>query len=895
MNKSILISNSFKNFMINGMGLIGEINLSDIVVREIERNDMGDILDIVKSAKFDFPSGFMFNVDDLSEEKLWEMYKSKKDYPTLVAVYDGKVIGFATTMRHWDEENNFYIMLLLTHSKYRGLGAGTKLIKECFKLAVSKGLDVLSLHTWASNRAMNLYSRLGFVWVPHSSVYMVNFLPQLLKHPRIKALYDDPADLLLSLRKPPEKILINKHVAWRYIIDSSRGIIEVVFDSESKRLLSIKIGEHYKISITPPERRPYLKNQELELKIETSEEVATKIRDELRLLKEGLNKVTLKAQKDNEILIDNFKFGYKLEIMNPVEIKIPKKPLSTPSNPKLLIKCNINELNDSLIIICDDGLDIQPREIKVALRRNEAMTVDLNVHGQGKAVFRIRDTEEEVYFFKNDLIKVSKEGLESLNWKVTREEISPLSISDFSIWYTIKLCSRDIFFKFNRDEKLFQSKTDEAIIKLIPRIIGDYLEVTIDITALKDIDDELNIILWCESREPDTYYIIPIDQQSYIQERYFYPSIPKSTSLYRVKLPKPLVGYDIMGHNIIIEFSEDALYTFWYNPFDIELTYPIKIRRGERIRKVIRFMLNKDLTKLFGMERKRLIESRIEGDELVIRNNWFKPVSLEIMFDNIGGEISLDPGQVKRYTILKSGLGEIELRIKMGSLIERRKLRYMIPEKVVWDDLLTEYRDMKIELTRRGATPRIIDIRGEPLLFWSDEKVKTPTRFPVIYGGIALKIREENKDINLHLVDWDYEGNGKFKISAKDLIVNRTWLILGKNKILEVLEIENAGREARDINVYQMLNLSDKIKLVCSKKFCMINDKGVLWLSDKSRITIELSKIRVKYQLTASKNQIITAMQNLKMHGVVQSQWQWTLLPGERKKAYSIIEAELKA
>jgi len=866
--------------------------LARLLIREIKREDMRDIMDIVMSAKFDFPSGFMYNVDEINEEILWNMYKSRKDFPTLVAVYGDKVIALATTMRHWDEENNFYIMLLLTHSKYRGLGAGTMLIKECFKLAVSKGFEILSLHTWASNKAMNLYSRLGFVWIPHTSVYMINFLPQLFKHSRIKSLFRDPLELISSLRNPPEKVFVNDHVAWKYVIDSSKGIIEAIFDSESKRLLSIRIGSDYGIKLTPPRKEYYVKNQDLEVVIEAVNPVVAKINDELKLLNKGLNKVILKAKSDNDIIIDNFKFGYKLRVRDPVELKIPKKPFSTPSNVSLLIKCNVDEIDDNLAIICDEGLNIVPNEVKVHLKKNESMLVNLSVEGQGKAVFRIGDKEEEFYFFKGDLVRVRDDGLESLSWKITREELSPV-INDFNIWYNIILCNRNIFLKFNKVDKSFVSKTEEAIIKLKPRISGDYLEAIVEITALRDIDDELSIIFWLESKNPETSFIIPISDKYYVQEKFFYPAFPKSYSLYRFKLPKPFIGYEAKGHNIIIEFDKDALYTLGYSPFDVELTYNIKLKRGEKLRKTIRITINKDLTKLLGMERKRHIESKIEGDELVIKNNWLKPISLEIIFDNIGGKIELEPEQIKRYTILRSGLGEIELKIKIGPLIERRVLKYVIPEKVVWENLTTEYKDMKIELTRRGASPRIIDIDREPLIFWSDEKIKTPTRFPIIHGGIILKIREENEDLNLHLLDWDYEGNGKFKISIRDLVIRRSWLILGKNRILEVLEIENKRKDSRDISISHMINLSEEIKIASNKRFSIGNEMKVLRISDKSKLKVELSNLKLNYQLLASKDQRVSAMQILNMHGIIQSTWSWNLLPGEKKRAYCLLEVEL--
>lgn len=865
--------------------------MEKLLVREIKREDLKDIMNIVLSARVDFPGGFMYNVEEINEELLWNKYKSRRDFPTLVVVYRGRVIAFATTRRHWNEKNNFYIRLLLTHSQYRGLGAGTRLIQECFKLAVNKGFDILSLHTWASNRAMNLYSRLGFVWIPHTSVYMVNFLPQLLKYPKIKNLFRDPLELILFLKNPPEKVQVNNHVAWKYLINSSEGVVEAVFDSASRKLLSIKIGNDYGINLIPPREGYYVKDQDLEVIIDTVKPVIAKIDDELRLLKRGENKILVKAKSDNELIIDNFKFGYRLKVRDQVELKIPKKPLSAPSRINLLVKCNSGEVNDDLLIICDDGLNIVPSKVKVHLKKNESVLINLDVFGQGKALFKIGNKEEEFYFFKGDLVRVRDYGLESLIWKVTGKELSPV-MNNFNIWYSIVLCNRDIHLKFNKVDKSFVSKVDEAIIRLKPRISGDYLEMIIDITALKDINDELSISFWVESTFPETSFIIPISDKYYIQEKVFYPAFPRSYSVYRFRLPKPFIGFEAMGKNVIIEFDKDALYSFEYNPFDVKLIHKIKLRKGENLRRVLRVTINKDLGKLFGMESKRCIESRIEGNELVIGNNWFKPISLEIRAGNVGEEIKLEPRQTKRYEILRSGFGELELEIKIGPLMEKRFLKYLIPKRVMWDDLTAQYKDMQVELTRRGATPKIINVNGESLVYWSNEEIKTPTNFPVIHGGIILKIREENEDMNLHLLDWDYEGNGKFKIRLRDLVIGRSWLILGKNKILELLEVENNRSDARDINIYHMINLNGEIKIASNNRFTISNEMKILNISDRSRISVELTNLKLNYQLFASRDQTVAAIQLLNMHGVIQSTWTWTLLPREKKRAYCLLEIE---
>ncbi len=866
--------------------------LRRLEIREIEKDDVKDLMEIITLSKRDFPSGFYYNVYELNEEKVWDNFKSLKDFPTLVAVYNGKVIAIATNMRHWDEEDNFYIMLLLTHPEFRGLGAGTELIKSCFKLAVEKGFNVLSLHTWANNRAMKLYERLGFIWVPNTSVYMVNLLPQLLKHEKIKSLLNDPVELLGALKAPPERIIINGHVAWKYVLEIKNTSISAIFNNDTRKLLSIKIGGDYAIELIPPEKKDYVKNEELEINIETTHPLPAKINKELKLLSSGLNKLAIGAKKKIELTIDNFDFGFQLKVRDPIEIEIPSNEYIAPYNIQLIVRSNKGEINDELVVICEEGLRIHPNRIPINLKEDEYKIINLKTYGEGKATLKI--AEEEIYVTSNRVIKIDDDGIVSRNWKITREEITPRQLEGLNIWYSMRLANRAIYPKFDKKYRRFASETKEALVYLKPEINGDVLDLKIEITALDNLDDELEIIFWAERENPGIRYLLPISDKSFIIEKYYYPSYPQSLSLYREKLPIPIIGFELRNRYLLIKYDEDGLYTLAYSPFDVILTFPLTLRKGEMITKSLRFMLSSDVSKLLGVKLKRMIEAVIEGNELVIKNNWLKPIELEVVFDSIGGPVRFEPSEVKKYMLTEKGYGKIDLMIKLGSMIEKRRLRYIIPIKVYWDYLNTEYKGMRIELSKMGATPKIIDLNGYPVLFWSNDKVRTPTRFPEIYGGIPLKIRDGSEDINLHLMNWEYIGEGLFRIQVRGLEITRSWQIVDNNVLAEILEIENKSNRLRKVRLYRLVALNDRIKVACSSNYCMYNDKDVLYLAGKTNIDVELKHVKINLMMQAARNQEISAIQIINWNGLIYSSWNWILFPGEKKKAYTIYHFELK-
>lgn len=106
------------------------------------------------------------DVVDLPELKLYiEDFGKKKDDFCLVADCEGKVVG-AVWVRimndygHVDDRTPSLSISL--YKEYRSKGIGSHLMREMFRLLVSKGYSRVSLSVQKANYAARMYLKLGF-------------------------------------------------------------------------------------------------------------------------------------------------------------------------------------------------------------------------------------------------------------------------------------------------------------------------------------------------------------------------------------------------------------------------------------------------------------------------------------------------------------------------------------------------------------------------------------------------------------------------------------------------------------------------------------------------------------------------------------------------------------
>ncbi|WP_207887615.1 GNAT family N-acetyltransferase [Pseudomonas sp. 30_B] len=87
-----------------------------------------------------------------------------KEVTSLVAYADGQMVGCtAVAVDVWSWSSHVGDLRVLVAPAWRGVGLGRALIKECVNLAVSLGLEKLTVHmTVDQSAAINAFQELGF-------------------------------------------------------------------------------------------------------------------------------------------------------------------------------------------------------------------------------------------------------------------------------------------------------------------------------------------------------------------------------------------------------------------------------------------------------------------------------------------------------------------------------------------------------------------------------------------------------------------------------------------------------------------------------------------------------------------------------------------------------------
>ena len=120
-------------------------------------------------------------------EWIEENYKDQdlSNYFVAVAPDDkNKIVGLCFINKSFILPDAWYVALLGVDPSYQGKGFGKALLLKATELAVEKNARFISLHTWGGNlKAMPLYKRQGYKWRPKTSVYMENYIPQILNYP----------------------------------------------------------------------------------------------------------------------------------------------------------------------------------------------------------------------------------------------------------------------------------------------------------------------------------------------------------------------------------------------------------------------------------------------------------------------------------------------------------------------------------------------------------------------------------------------------------------------------------------------------------------------------------------------------------------------------------------
>jgi len=174
------------------------------LVREFEEGDAPGLARMYNESDEGWPGGFTRGIPYTPERVLHEVQRGSA-FARLVVELKGEIVGYCTLGERWGDKDAAYVGFLNVSPRYQGKGFGRRLLLRSVEEATERGVKRLDLHTWSGNmKAMPLYKKTGFFWVPRTSVYMQNYLPRIFSFTAAKDFFGKHPDWYRSYKRELE-------------------------------------------------------------------------------------------------------------------------------------------------------------------------------------------------------------------------------------------------------------------------------------------------------------------------------------------------------------------------------------------------------------------------------------------------------------------------------------------------------------------------------------------------------------------------------------------------------------------------------------------------------------------------------------------------------------------
>lgn len=162
----------------------------DVIVRQYTDADAAGVAQMWNESSEGWPGGFLPFID-FTEPRVREKMREADFIALYIALLGDKVVGYCSLAQRSTDRNVSYIPLLNAHPDYHGHKIGKKVLLAALDVSIKRGFDRLDLHTWPGNvKAVPLYKKAGFFWVPETEVYMQNFMPLVFQNPIARRYFD---------------------------------------------------------------------------------------------------------------------------------------------------------------------------------------------------------------------------------------------------------------------------------------------------------------------------------------------------------------------------------------------------------------------------------------------------------------------------------------------------------------------------------------------------------------------------------------------------------------------------------------------------------------------------------------------------------------------------------
>ena len=205
------------------------------MIKEFQCEDAQKLADMFNASDEGWPGGFTHGLA-VTPERVLDNIKETNAVSIFVAWDRGKIVGYADIMEFWRDFNVSYVGLLNVMPTHHGKGFGRELLKACVEKAAQLKYNRLDLHTWAGNmKAVPLYKKTGFFWVPKTTVHMKNYLPLIFNMDAAEP-YFEKHDWYKTFKRELKVEEDDFKGIFPYCWEEDGDVLSVAIDTESGRV-----------------------------------------------------------------------------------------------------------------------------------------------------------------------------------------------------------------------------------------------------------------------------------------------------------------------------------------------------------------------------------------------------------------------------------------------------------------------------------------------------------------------------------------------------------------------------------------------------------------------------------------------------------------------------------
>jgi GNAT superfamily N-acetyltransferase len=256
----------------------------------------------------------------LHEDMTWDCYGR------WVVECRGEIVGFISLLADPKHTEHAYIGLLNARFDHHGKGVGKRLVRTAVERAIEGGFETLEIHTWPGNlKAVPLYKKMGFFWIPESSVHMQNFIPTILRMPLLADFFREADWYQLQARDLGvcEDVDYWHGVrVFRYRFERDDRAVELIADRNARMITAVETDELHVAAWVDDEHLPALQEHSVHYEIRNKTERPMAV----SLLAHGEPGVPVAAEETLEL---TGRARLDVPFRLPVDIE-PKKPGEPP-------------------------------------------------------------------------------------------------------------------------------------------------------------------------------------------------------------------------------------------------------------------------------------------------------------------------------------------------------------------------------------------------------------------------------------------------------------------------------------------------------------------------------------------------------------------------------------